>query len=840
MKKVNGRRLKIEILVFTILALFSSSMLIEQIIKTSKSFEIKKPTYKFYLEQHEGEHDYEPSKEMVFPTKGYALNIEKTNLECPYGTVEFNEDRSVNYTAKFATLCNLYYDIKGDNKYVLEKLQKLSGKWELKSGEPTLSKVSPKVTYTDHGLSSTTDTFHLTSNNYITYANSYTFDKNTGKYKLTSPTNCRVSSTLCRKAFESNKYVGSLEGSSSSGNNNYEDLDEIYQITDTDGTWTGAITGYYATFKTSSKTMNEDCSECGIWKKEDDTGLSYYVRGKYDYNYVSFANKFWRIIRINGDGSLRLFYDGENPNAKEVIETGKFNNSANSNSYVGYMYGNPSATTYDEIHNNTSDSNIKTKLDLWYQNNLLDFSNQIADSTFCNNRKVLSGDGIGTNDTTYDFDSDTYPLACPQKNDIFTVSNEVGNGRLTYPIGTISGEEVVRGGFYEGQTVGENNYLNKNKDYYTMSPKSFHSTTSIAYNLRVINTRTLGGLHVASTNGSGFVPVVNITSDAALSMTGSGTSYDPFVVGNSEVPKGTSTLRKLQALNSNIVANTTKPNFSQIATTDEGIRIAQDDYGTSYYWRGAATTNYVKFGDWYWRAIRINGDGSLRLFFAGDSPNAEGSIGEAIYNNNINNNAYVGYMYGNTSSTNYSEVHANRTNSAIKTTIENWYASNIRGKAFEKYLSDTLFCNDRSIYIGSGTGTSNTTYMPLYRIKNTKNPSLLCKQKNDRFTVSDTTIGNGDLTYPIGLLTSDELAMSGMVFETYNSPCFLQRDGGYYLMSPGEYDLTTMVIGATGNGPKIMVPNKSGGDAVPVINITPEAIDTMTGSGTASDPFIVH
>ena len=70
--------------------------------------------------------------------------------------------------------------------------------------------------------------------------------------------------------------------------------------------------------------------------------------------------------------------------------------------------------------------------------------------------------------------------------------------------------------------------------------------------------------------------------------------------------------------------------------SDKGLYESVDDYGTTYYYRGNVTNNYVKFAGYYWRVIRINGDGSIRLLFAGTDPSKIGTtatIGSYNYNN---------------------------------------------------------------------------------------------------------------------------------------------------------------------------------------------------------------
>ena len=121
------------------------------------------------------------------------------------------------------------------------------------------------------------------------------------------------------------------------------------------------------------------------------------------------------------------------------------------------------------------------------------------------------------------------------------------------------------------------------------------------------------------------------------------------------------------------------PNFATVATTDMGMYAAEDDYGTSYYYRGAVQDNWVQFGTdssgqaLYWRIIRINGDATIRLIYNGISTAQTGDSTmistEEVFNSGWNDNMYVGYMYTN------GQLHGLGTNSDIKTTIDNWYAS---------------------------------------------------------------------------------------------------------------------------------------------------------------------
>ncbi len=90
------------------------------------------------------------------------------------------------------------------------------------------------------------------------------------------------------------------------------------------------------------------------------------------------------------------------------------------------------------------------------------------------------------------------------------------------------------------------------------------------------------------------------------------------------------------------------PDFSKAATTDEGLFMAEDDDGESYYYRGAVKNNYVSFAGFTWRVIRRNGDGSVRMIYSGKSTSDTGTavtIGNSQFNNKYWDPAYVGYKY---------------------------------------------------------------------------------------------------------------------------------------------------------------------------------------------------
>ena len=297
--------------------------------------------------------------------------------------------------------------------------------------------------------------------------------------------------------------------------------------------------------------------------------------------------------------------------------------------------------------------------------------------------------------------------------------------------------------------------------------------------------------------------------------------------------------------------------------SDKGLYTMEDDYGTSYYYRGSVTNNYVYFGGYYWRIIRLNGDGSIRLLYAGETSDATGnnlnmkltdsSLGytnktNSPFNNQRNNPGYVGYMYGSTLNSTYEETNANENESDIKKYLDSWYKQNIENKGLSEYIADAGFCNDRSLSTRNNNGdgvqtTGNHTYYAGYtRYYETHSPILTCPNKsNDLFTTNTSETGNKALTYPIGLITVDELMLGGLSDGYLNRLSYTYSSSNYWTMSPSYFIVTTSAangfhansVGCANNG---WVTNGYGVRAV--INLKSD-VQISGGIGTANDPFVV-
>ncbi len=293
----------------------------------------------------------------------------------------------------------------------------------------------------------------------------------------------------------------------------------------------------------------------------------YYYRGDADKvnNNIIFNNMCWKIIRTTENGGVKIIYNGTPTDGKCEIQTGeaiqigtsKFNDNAKDNAYVGYMYGTAGSSTYAATHANTNESTIKKYIDSWYKTNFDESAtSKLEDIVFCNDRSTKAYDantigntsyssygdlGYGKNKTlygaahraSYNSNNPNPSLVCQNQNDKFTVESKNGNGKLTYPVGLITLDEVVLAGFntHDSNTSDYSdttNYLYTKTSYWTFSPVTLDSVGT-AYVGRV--TGTVGLVNSDAVSGAhGVRPVVSLADDTLVNSNGDGTSTNPYVV----------------------------------------------------------------------------------------------------------------------------------------------------------------------------------------------------------------------------------------------------------------------------------------------------------------------
>ena len=281
------------------------------------------------------------------------------------------------------------------------------------------------------------------------------------------------------------------------------------------------------------------------------------------------------------------------------------------------------------------------------------------------------------------------------------------------------------------------------------------------------------------------------------------------------------------------IESKTKPDFSTVTTaSDKGMYSAKDDLGTSYYFRGAVDNNWVKYGkytkdmyncnngtisatdtgnsctkiassgdDIYWRIIRINGDGSIRMIYSGVKAPTEStkviktedtSLGVTVFNANTDSSEYVGYMYT------LGQQHGTSKSSDIKTYLDNWYANYTDLNKTGTKITDQIYCNDRTASTSNvAYSTTNYTTLTSWNSKGTTyyygangrvwnnpvSPDYKCPVASDKFTTT-TVKGNGKLSYPVGLISADEITFAGLPVGKINNSFYLYTGADYWAGSP--------------------------------------------------------
>ena len=307
------------------------------------------------------------------------------------------------------------------------------------------------------------------------------------------------------------------------------------------------------------------------------------------------------------------------------------------------------------------------------------------------------------------------------------------------------------------------------------------------------------------------------TASEGLSKTWSG---QVVIVSDAEEPNidwnytGQGTLLAAIKRDNTVKSPTTTPGTEISADNEALLASTEDDYGTSYYFRGAVENNYVEYANMCWRIVRVTGDGSIKLVLynyngltsTNNTPSSstpcnvtggdlafaryEGDTYKSNFNSTSNDNAYVGFMYGTAGASSYADAHANTNPSTILTNLNKWYTNVLSKQAnfSDNQLADTIWCNDKSVVTDAMFNPSNYTLGANYGYAKNVNyysadkrlmqassldtggtgPSLICPNDNNggklsKFTVSDTEYGNGALSgyAKVGLLTVDEIAFAG-------------------------------------------------------------------------------
>lgn len=259
-----------------------------------------------------------------------------------------------------------------------------------------------------------------------------------------------------------------------------------------------------------------------VYSTRNDTYPVYYYRGKVTNNNIKFANFCWKIVRTTSTGGVKLIYNG-------VPSSGTCNNTGTA-SHLGnrQFHTTHQGSTYITYVNTT----IKTTLDSWYRNNLSSYASKIEDTIWCVDQTShgdLYNEGKGTiyfGPYYRNFYRVSPNLECPNATDKYTVSTSKGNGKLTYPIGLLTADEVTLAG--NGRTT-SSGYLNIGQQWWLISPNAFAEVRD-SYVFRISTEGSLDHNYVYLSYGSNALrPSISLVSGVTISG-GAGTVSSPYTI----------------------------------------------------------------------------------------------------------------------------------------------------------------------------------------------------------------------------------------------------------------------------------------------------------------------
>jgi hypothetical protein len=477
------------------------------------------------------------------------------------------------------------------------------------------------------------------------------------------------------------------------------------------------------------------------------------------------------------------------------------------------------------------------------------------------------------------------------------------NEKLTFTLGIILGLMIASTAVYAASTIFSSNvtYDNSNSTlestnvqdaldelYEKLKPKTLYfqiSSQAVADNVASTYVTSSSGISFSSissdTNGKGVYMLSSTASDTYPIY-----YYRGAVTNNNVIFGGFcwKIVRTTETGGVKLIYNGSPTSDNQCTnTTGTSTQI-----GTSYFNSSNTSPAYVgyMYGTVYTRSTKSLSSNTTEYNYGNSVTYSGGtytltdtissSSWSSIYNRGLNSNHYtcfttgttctnVYYIYYTTSSIAYyitlkngktvedalSEMlDYNTTSSTIKGSstssgsIDYWYYNNLISYASQ--LEDTVFCNDRSIYKLNGwnpDGGSTTDYLRFGtygRLYANKAPSLTCSRDIDKFTVS-TSNGNGALTYPVGLLTGDEIALAGGVYGTSNSTYYLYTNQDWWAGSPYSFDYSyanEFYAGSTGGALNGNLVTGAFG-ARPVVSLSLGVEIVSGGDGTSTNPYVV-
>ena len=508
--------------------------------------------------------------------------------------------------------------------------------------------------------------------------------------------------------------------------------------------------------------------------------------------------------------------------------------------------------------------------------------------TYTETDNIIQIDGaLPTTDKT-----GTVQLKAGEYFDFNISSTIVGNVNINYEISAKEvGESTIAGSNIKLYLT----KLNGSEEEPLMTPETYHEETSEnTYTGRPAGEMSLYKGSMNSSENNNYRLRMYVDENYNPQGDGGGLTFSVRInvyglAGEKYVPETTKTILAANPVQEektnmfNYASNGTQydPNDDVDYATDpdpeyvtNGLYSTEDEDGTSYYFRGNVENNNVQFGVYasdyyvyqggsgyyqsqescledgnstctpvklasagdkmYWKIVRVNGDGSLRLIYNGISATPDSSdlahsyvVGNAPYNLSSNDPKYAGYTYD------------NGTDSFIKREVDTWYQNTLGKSNYDRMVTSGRFCSDSSGYQeGSAFGRGNV-FASMIRLgqsltgtSTANTPTLKCPSTSESY--------GGSYRLKVGLITADELAFAGEVGDTLNDGYLNPGDNGdlYWSMTPGGF-----------SGDRAGVWSEFGilydnfvdfPSAVrPVINVTTNN-GFASGDGTAQNPYILN
>ncbi len=519
------------------------------------------------------------------------------------------------------------------------------------------------------------------------------------------------------------------------------------------------------------------------------------VNGGYkNNNFVMFAGMCFKILRTTETGGIRLIYDGL-PNSSGVCP------------YYGNGNGGVDAQLESKsiFNKNTSIGSVGYMYDKEYTNNkrqMSDDKNMIEMLTNVSRTNYYYSDTV-----TYNSDTGKYTLDNPVQYGTWSdhYADVVDKGRYTCRYDNTNSCEYIYY-FFNGEA--------RKTSYVTLNGGDLieDRTVTLAKNY----------------TGSGPYNLSDLITINYVEWSNNYSKYNNYYACSDY--KTTSNCKKLYYIISTTSTNLRYVNMDSIFKYGRSVTYSNGQYTLD-------NNNLMKFWDWQANYDKLHNN-HYTCF------NESGVCNEVYYiNYATNSTAYyirlnngekvedaINLMLGS------SDINVNKKDSIIKGIVDSWYRDNLIN--YSAYLDDSVYCNERDINsigswnpIGGSVTSTNTNLMFMSNFRS--GTSITCNRDLDKFSVGNS--GNGNLTYPVGLLSYYEANLIGSsALRTGTS--FWTMSPAYFKGTDFSYESYGWYVFNTGDLDHDLV-NASYG-VRPVITLIKD-IEYKSGDGTAKNPYVI-